>query len=592
MIDPKLVEEIKARNPIEDVMAGYADLRRAGSNLVCSCPFHSEKTPSCTVFVARQSFYCFGCGVGGDVISLVRRAEGLDYVEALEFLGRRVGIEIVDSDGGGPRFDRKRFYEMNKAAARYFRDVLFNRPEGAAGREYAAARGLSDATLKHFGIGYAPDSFSSLYPYLSDLGYTEEEICAGFLAGKSQKTGRLFDMFRRRLMFPIIDVSGNVIAFGGRIIDQSDDRKYLNSSDTPVFRKRKNLYALRYAKNCCAERMILCEGYMDVIALHAAGFEFAVATLGTAITPDQVRLMAKYTKKVIICYDSDAAGIAATDKAMRLLSETGLEAAVLHVDRGAKDPDEYIRKYGHDAFAALLGESKSKFRFTLDEILSKYNIKETDGKVRALADICRMLANVYSSAERDIYTREIAAELDVAPEAIRADTDKLIRRAERERKNSEREGAIREISGVGDRVNPDYMANVSAATTEEQILALLLLREENRACVAAHPELLSADDFVTEFGRKVFSLILDAGKAGDFSEGSLGVALTVDETARLEKIKLRRIPLSENGEQELLGLAAALRAEKRRKDLSDAELSPDQLAAYFSAIKNKQEKSK
>ena len=583
MIDPKIVEEIKIRNPIEDVMAQYASLRRAGSNLICSCPFHSEKTPSCTVFVARQSFYCFGCGAGGDVISLVRRAEGLEYTEALEYLGRRVGIDVIDSDSDAPRFDKRRFYEMNKAAARFFRDILFNDPAGAMGREYAERRGLTPEVIKHFGLGFAPDSFSALYSHLKDLGYGDDEMNAAFLVGKSSKTGRPFDMFRKRLMFPIIDVSGNIIAFGGRIVDDSDSRKYLNSSDTPVFRKRKNLYALRYAKNFCAEKMILCEGYMDVIALHSAGFENAVATLGTAITPDQARLMAKYTKKVVICYDSDTAGKNAAEKAIKLISETGTETSVLNVT-GAKDPDEFIKKFGAPAFSKLIGESKSKFRFTLDSILSKYDVTETDGKVRALSEICKMLAVVYSSAERDIYTREIAEELGVKPEAIEADTKKLIRKMDRERRNNEREEALRSVSGIGDRVNPDFVSNVAAANTEEQLIALLLLKQENRDLVLKNPDMLSPDDFITDFGKRIFELII---KSDDFSETELGAHLNVDEMSRLEQMKLKRFELTENGEKEFIGLAAALRAEKRKKSMSEGELSAAQLAEYFSTMNKK-----
>ena len=586
MIDQKIVEEIKARNPIEDVMSQYAVLKRAGSNMVCACPFHSEKTPSCTIFLARQSFYCFGCGAGGDVISLVRRAEGLEYTEALEYLGRRVGIDIISSDSDAPRFDKRRFYEMNKAAARYFRDVLFKEPTGALGREYAQKRGLSEEIIKHFGIGFAPDSFSSLYPYLKDLGYTEEEMSAAFLVGISSKSGRPFDMFRKRLMFPIIDVSGNVVAFGGRIIDDSDPRKYLNSSDTPVFRKRKNLYALRYAKNSCAEKMILCEGYMDVIALHSAGFENAVATLGTAITPDQARLMAKYTKKVVICYDSDAAGQAAAEKAIRLINETGTETSVLNV-KGAKDPDEFIKKYGAPAFSKLIGESKSKFRFTLDSILSKYDVSETDGKVRALSEICRMLAGVYSSAERDIYTREIAEELGVKPEAIEADTKKIMRKMERERKDREREEALRTASGIGDRVNPDFATNVYAANVEEQIIALLLMMQENRDLLSKNPEMLTEDDFVTEFGKKLYQTIMKKAD-GDFLEAELGAELSVDEMSRLEAMKMKRYNLSYNGEKEFTELCAALRAEGRKKTISEKELTANELAEYFSSMNKKQ----
>ena len=585
MIDPKIVEEIKLRNPIEEVMAQYADLKRAGSNMVCLCPFHSEKTPSCTVFVARQSFYCFGCGAGGDVISLVRRAEGLEYVEALEYLGKRVGIEVVNTDERRPRYDKNRLYEMNKAAARFFRDVLFSRPVGEAGRQYARSRELSEAVIKHFGIGFAPDSYTALSGYLKDLGYTDEEMVACFLAKKNER-GRLYDVFRARLMFPILDVSGNVIAFSGRRIDGGKEMKYVNSADTPLFYKRKNLFALRYAKNSCADNLILCEGQMDTIALHAAGFENAVATLGTALTPDHARLLTKYTKKVTLCYDSDEAGVRATQKAIRILGDVGLETAVLQLT-GAKDPDEFLRKHGRDAFARLLGETRSKFRFSLDSILAKYDMKQTDDRVRAIEEICRMLSEVYSVSEREIYTREIAEELGVSAESIKQDTDRLIAKARRERKKAESEEARRKIAGIGDRVNPDYVSNTGAASAEDQLLGLLLLYDEHRATVLRHPDLLSPEDFITAFGKKIFSLILEGEKSGQYSEAALGETLTVEEAARLESLKMKRVSLRQNGAEVFAAYCAALREEKKKKELDSSAVSADDLAGYFAGLHKK-----
>jgi len=294
MIDHSIIEEIKYRSNIEDVISSYVSLKRAGSNMNGLCPFHSEKTPSFTVFTSTQNFYCFGCGAGGDVITFIMRMENLEYRDALEFLAKRAGIEIPE-DGAtlqkGPT--RSRMIDMNRDAARFFHSQLYSE-NGRKGLEYLKVqRGLSDAVIKRFGLGYAPDSFGSLTDYLKSKGYTDEEMITGFMCGKSQKTGRPYDYFRGRVMFPIIDVAGNVIAFGGRVLDDSLP-KYLNSSDTPAFKKSRNLFALNYAKNNCSEYLILCEGYMDVIALHAAGFSSAVATLGTAITADQARIMAKY----------------------------------------------------------------------------------------------------------------------------------------------------------------------------------------------------------------------------------------------------------------------------------------------------------
>ncbi|MBQ7826782.1 MAG: DNA primase [Clostridia bacterium] len=349
MISQTVIEELKRRCPIEDVISSYVTLKRAGSNHNGLCPFHSEKTPSFTVFTGTSSFYCFGCGAGGDVISFIMRAENLEYREALEFLAKRAGIALPD-DGTAQKagVSRKRLYEMNTAAAKFFRQALFESAEAGIAREYLTKRGLSQAIIKRFGLGFADGSFNSLRDHLQSKGFTEEEMLAGFLSKKSEKNGTLYDIFREKVMFPIIDTAGNIVAFGGRVLDNSKP-KYINSSDTPAFNKKRNLFALNYAKNSCADQLILCEGYMDVIALHEFGFENAVATLGTAITSEQARLISRHTKQVIITYDSDEAGQRAADKAFRLLDEVGVDTQILKVE-GAKDPDEYLRKFGKVKF--------------------------------------------------------------------------------------------------------------------------------------------------------------------------------------------------------------------------------------------------
>ncbi len=314
-ITRNIIEEIIQRNDISDVVGSYVKLQRAGSNSKGLCPFHSEKTPSFTVFPATASFYCFGCGAGGDVITFIMKAENLDYPGAVEFLANRAGIRIpvVNDITQREEIPRKRVYEINLEAAKFFRKCLNDPSIGGEGLRYLTeVRRLSQTTIKHFGLGFAPNSFSMLRDYMRSLGYTYEELKECYLLGKNETTGKYHDLFRNRVMFPIIDTSGNIIAFGGRVMDDSKP-KYLNSSDTPGFKKSRNLFALNIAKGFCSESMILCEGYMDVIALHAAGFENAVATLGTAITSEQARIMARYTKKVIISYDSDEAGQKAAD---------------------------------------------------------------------------------------------------------------------------------------------------------------------------------------------------------------------------------------------------------------------------------------
>ena len=293
MIPANVIEDLKYRNRIEDVVGSYVTLSRSGANLKGLCPFHSEKTPSFTVFPSDGHYYCFGCGEGGDVITFTMKLENLDYRGALDFLAKRSGVTLPDDDKFTPKgVSRQRVLEMNKCAARFFRDMLFDPEIGAPGREYLLGkRGLSSAVVKRFGLGYAPNSFNALRDHLRKNGFTREEMVEGYLCQVSKKNDKnIYDCFRNRVMFPIIDVTGNVIAFGGRVLDDSKP-KYLNSADTPAFRKSRNLFALNYARNFCSENLILCEGYMDVIALHSAGFQIAVATLGTGLTPDQARVL-------------------------------------------------------------------------------------------------------------------------------------------------------------------------------------------------------------------------------------------------------------------------------------------------------------
>ena len=561
MIDQSVIEEIKARNDIVDLVSSYVSLKRAGSNMLGLCPFHSEKTPSFTVFPARQGYYCFGCGAGGDAITFVRQIENLEYVPALEFLAKRVGITIpADATRRGVGFDRARMLSMNKEAARFFRECLFDQKLGAAARAYFEKRALSTATIKHFGLGYSPDGFSALTNHLHDLGYTDAEMTAGFLCGRSKKTGAPFDYFRNRIMFPIIDVSGNVIAFGGRVMDDSMP-KYLNSSDTPVFKKSRNLFALNFARASCAEEMILCEGYMDVIAMHAAGFTNAVATLGTALTPEQARIMARYTKRVLISYDSDAAGQKAANRAIGILGEVGLDVRVLRIE-GAKDPDEFIKKYGADKFRLQLSGSFSKFDFNMDGILSRHNIAIPDEKIKACAELTDLAAGIYSSAEREVYITAAAKKLDISAESIRADVERKLRKKRSEYKREQAQKIVRQSAGYGDRVNPDFAKNVAAAKAEEAVLGMLLLFPEHRKAVRTGKVALTAADFFTEFGRRVFEAIEENDRDGSFAPSVLGQIFTPEEEGRITRMQLSRSALSDNGAAVFAENAAALRRER------------------------------
>lgn len=566
MIDSRVIEEIKSRNDIVDVISAYVHLKRAGSNYQGLCPFHSEKTPSFTVFSATQGYYCFGCGAGGDVITFIRQSENLEYIPALEFLARRAGITIPEDLTRRDGFDRSRMLAMNREAARFFHNQLFE-PSGREALRYLTARGLSEAVIKHFGLGYSPPGFSVLTAYLHKLGYTDQEMTSAFLCGKSKKSGAPFDYFRNRVMFPIIDVSGNVIAFGGRVMDDSTP-KYLNSSDTPVFKKSRNLFALNFARTSCSDEIVLCEGYMDVIAMHSAGFTNAVATLGTALTPEQARIMARYTKKVLISYDSDAAGQKAANRAIGILGEVGLDVRVLRLS-GAKDPDEFLKKYGAEKFRAQLTGSKSKFDYNMENILARHDISLPDEKIKACAELCKMIAEIYSSAEREIYIAAMAKQLEIPAQSIKTDVERLIRVRKKEYKKQEAQKIVRQSAGYGDRVNPDYARNIAAARAEETVLGLMLLYPEYRRMVVEKEVPLAETDFFTEFGKRVFKAIFEIVSAGNFDAALLGDYFTPEELGRIMRMQLARRELSDNGVGVFRDSAEALRRETHSADDSD-----------------------
>ena len=546
MISKELVEEIRGRNDIVELIGSYVNLKRAGSNFGGLCPYHSEKTPSFTVFPATQSFYCFGCGAGGDAITFVMKSENLDYPAAIEFLAKRAGITITLEDKEQDGIGKKRILEMNLAAAKYFRACLFDPKLGKVGMDYLVGkRGLSPAVIKHFGLGYAPESFGALTDYMHKQGFKDEELITGFLCGKSQKTGRAYDYFRNRVIFPIINTSGDVIAFGGRVMDDSKP-KYLNSSDTPGFKKSRNLFALNYAKNHCAERLILCEGYMDVIALHAAGFENAVATLGTALTADQARLMAKHTKQVIISYDSDEAGQAATRKAVRMLSDVGLEVRILRME-GAKDPDEYIKKYGADSFRKLLDASRTGFEFKLESTLQKCNLSISSDKLKASAEMCEYISEIWSEVERDVYISATAARLALPVEGLKNDVEGLRRKKIKTYNAKTSQEARLGAMGVGDRINADGIKNIKAKAAEEAVIGLMLMFEEYRDLVCSRKIVLSETDFSSEFHGRVFQKIVELQENNQYDFSLLGGFFTPEEMGRLQGLEQKRRMLTENG---------------------------------------------
>ncbi len=564
MISRDVVDEILQRTDIETLIGGYVSLKRAGSNLKGLCPFHSEKSPSFTVFPADNSFYCFGCGVGGNAITFVRQIEHMDYPDAVVYLGKRAGITVVKDNTetyDGKKIDKSRILKMNVDAAKYFHSCLFSKDAAAqnALRYFTEQRGLSVATIRHFGLGFAPDSFDAFGKHMRALGYTYDELVTGFLCGKSER-GHYYDAFRNRVMFPIIDVSGNVIAFGGRVMDDSKP-KYKNSSDTPVFKKLRNLFALNYARHTCAETLILCEGYMDVIALHAAGFTNAVATLGTAITTDQARLMSRYTKRVIITYDADEAGQKAAVRAMGMLSEVGLEVSVLKIP-DAKDPDEYIKKFGKDRFRSLIDNSRSKFEYNMERILSKYNVDFPQEKIQALTELVEMISGFYTEVERDIYIQAVSKQLNVPFNSVKNDVNQKVQRKKRQYRKEESQKVRQAAAGFGDKVNLDYAKAPAVAKNEESVLGLLIMYENHQKKVFEE-KLLSAEDFYTDLNRSIFTYMQECYQAG--IQPNFDEKFPAEVVGRIARMKISRMDLTENGDGVLLETIASLKDAMKRK---------------------------
>ncbi len=571
-IPREVVEAIKDRCDIVDLIGSYVTLRRAGSNYNGPCPFHSERTPSFTVFPDSQSFFCFGCEAGGDAFTFIMRSENLDYPNAIEFLAKRTGVDIPRTAEEERRgLSRKRVYEMNLTAARFFRECLFDPVLGREGMAYLQEkRGLSVPVIRRFGLGFAPNDFTALVTVLKKEGYSEQEMKEAFLCGISQKNGRAYDYFRNRIMFPVIDTTGNVVAFSGRDVGGDSKAKYLNSSDTPGFQKRKHLYALNFAKNHCSDELILCEGNMDVVALHAAGFENAVASLGTALTDDHARIMAKYTKQVILAYDSDEAGQRAAHRAMGIFAKVGLDVRILKME-GAKDPDEFIKKFGADRFRQLLKKSSTGFEFKLETVLARYNVTLPEEKIKAANELCHVIAGVSSAAEREVYLGAVSYRLGLSTDSLKSDVERIRRAQLKAGRQQESRQAQLAAMNLGDKINPEAAGSVQAAAAEETVIGLLLLYAEHRMSVQKGAVPLTSDAFITTFHRRAFEAIMSLeSDDGGFDFALLGEYFTPEEMGRLAKLEQKRRALSENGTAVLRGAMETLCAAKEKKAVKEA----------------------
>ncbi len=496
----EFLQRLKSANPIESVVSSYVKLRRTGRNLTGLCPFHGEKTPSFVLYPENDSFYCFGCGAGGDTITFVRRIENLDYIEAVKLLAQRAGIDMpedVRRDDGTAKL-KLRILEANREAARFFHAQL-NTPQGAKALEYLRGRMLGNTTINHFGLGFAPEGWSALCNHMKQAGFSDEELVMANLASKG-KNGGVYDRFRNRVIFPIIDVRGNVIAFSGRVLEKAEP-KYLNSSETLVFEKSSVLFALNFAKNSGQPNLILAEGPMDVISLHQAGFTNAVASQGTALTPKHALLIARYVQEVILCYDSDGAGQKATARAIPILKNAGLRVRVLTIPEG-KDPDEFIKTRGAERFRQLIEDSGNDVEYRMQKIREKYNMETADGRVNMLREAIGMLASLDSSIEQDVYAGRLAAELKVEKSTLLHQIAQTRKRNQRDGHQSEQKQIQRQITGLSkDEINPDRAKNMRAALAEESLIAYLI-RNPDRA-KPVH-DLLLPEQFCTSFNRGVY----------------------------------------------------------------------------------------
>lgn len=525
------INEVSRRNDLAEVVSSYVQLKRNGTSHVGLCPFHKEKTPSFHVDDDKQLFYCFGCGVGGTVFDFIMRAENLDFADSVRYLAQRAGVTLEEEQDRGGRHEenaniRKRLLELNRLAARHFYENLL-KPDAKIAHDYINRRGLDRKTAIKFGVGYAPDTWSDLLDAMRAKGYTDDELVLGGLAVKNDK-GRVYDKFRNRLMFPIIDVRGNVIAFGGRTLGD-DQAKYMNSPETPVFHKGRNLFALNLAKQVgMKEGIVLVEGYMDVISLYQRGICNVVAGLGTALTEEQARLLRRYAACVYVCYDSDEAGQKAAQKAIGLLRDANNVVKVVSFT-GAKDPDEFILKKGPESFRALLKEARESVEYQLLRLRQRYDIYDLSQKISFLTEAAKVLAEIDSEVVREAYIKRVSAETDISVESIKAEVNKLVYYKNKKEVKKELYN-----ESVPERLSSDISelsAGQSTATYKTERTLLNLMFYHRKAWDLAR-DTVQAEWLTSELHRQLFQKISEYMSATEESQASEFLTTLSDETLK------------------------------------------------------------
>ena len=572
---PSFIDELIARNPIEDVVGQYVTLKRSGANMFGLCPFHGEKTASFSVAPDKGIYYCFGCHKGGGAINFMMELEGLSYPDAVRALAKRAGLEVPEDEQYQSRYrQQERLWALHKEAARFFHSQLYA-PVGAAALQYALGRGMNKYILTTFGVGYAPDSWDSLVKAMSAKGYTKQELIDSGLVTVSQKNGNLFDRFRDRMMFPIIDTRGNVIAFGGRTVKKdADTAKYLNSPETLIFNKRKNLFGLNLAKKTKQDHLILVEGNIDVVALHQYGFDNAIASLGTSLTEEQAVLMSRYTEKVVLIYDGDEAGQRATQRAIPILEKAGIAVKVLKL-RDAKDPDEFLKKFGADRFKLLLEESSNRVEYQLGAIAKKYDLKEDEQRIKYLQESAELISTLGSPVQREVYGHRVAEAASVSYDVMKLEINKAFkRRMARERKRQEKID-LAPAQNLQPKSRNIRYDNMKSAMAEEALLAMVL----KEPALLAQTKALKPEEFSSALLGNVYGQLLR--RYSSAMEVSLAVLedLSHEEMSHVAGILQRNQgPVNETA---LGDCVAIIRAEHQASGVS----SEDELMALRNKLK-------
>ena len=584
MFDQRFLDELIARSDIVDVVSGYVALQRKGGNLFGLCPFHNEKTPSFSVSPDKQIYHCFGCKKGGGVINFIMEIENLTFPEAVRFLAKRANLPVPEDDGPQDGADRlrRRVLELNRDAARWYYDLLCS-PEGAAVQAYLDRRQIRKSIAVRFGMGASPDRWDGLLTAMTRRGYTKEELLAAGLVVNG-RNGRLYDKFRNRLMLPVIDTRGDVVGFGSRVIDNSEP-KYMNTTETITYSKRRILYGLNLAKKTRRPNIILCEGNLDVVTLHQAGFDNAVASMGTALTVEQTRLLSRFTKELVLCYDNDNAGQLATQRALEMLNNTEFSVKVLKLPNRMvdghptkQDADDFIKNYGPAAFENLLSGSENGVEFRMTQIAARYDLTSDEGRIGYAGEMAEELCRLENAVERDVYTNRAAQTAGLSPEAMKLEVQRAFkRRAARDRKTRERQelNLTRSLQPADRAIRYD---DLRSAMAEEGVIRLLM---QDDSLFPDQPP-LREDEFSSPLLGRIYGELWRCRGSGS-SMAALSASLTPEEMSHLTTL-LQKPESTANAPQALADYIRIIREEGVKRSGRSAM---DALAAARDTYKDK-----